>query len=63
MAEYPSYNDNIRSLWKKIAWNWYDIAVNRYGASGLNPPKLSDNDEILIKKTCYYSAVCVDLHP
>jgi len=53
---YANSSDNISSLWKKIAWNLYNFALNS-GASGLNPPSFNDNDVSLQKKIAYYTAV------
>lgn len=51
-----SFNDNDANLWKKIAWNFYNYAVNK-GISGLNPPSWNDNIDSLIKKSAYYTAI------
>lgn len=48
-------NDNDVALWLQIASDWYDIALG-VGAVGLTPPRAGDQDVILMKKICYYTA-------
>jgi hypothetical protein len=59
---YPKINDRDYDLWKAIAWNWYDYAVDA-GVTGLNPPSWNDRPFDLMKKTAYYTAASVDIHP
>ena len=54
-ASYPAPNDKPNDLWKRIAWNWYNLAVND-GVAGLNPPNWDDSIPSLMKKTAYYIA-------
>lgn len=61
-GQQPSINDCDANLWKKIANNWYNYAID-FGGTGLTPPSINDNIENLAKKTCYATAVLVDLKP
>ncbi len=51
----PSINDRDYDYWRKIAWNFYEIALDE-GVSGLEPPSWNDPQATLIKKTAYYTA-------
>jgi hypothetical protein len=61
-ASFPVWNDNARDLWRKIALNFYDVAID-LGAAGLTPPNWNDSIYDLEKKTAYFSAVIVQLKP
>jgi len=56
---YPSINDTKQVLWFKIAWNFYEWAVDN-GAVGLTPPTISDPIASLQKKAAYFSAVAAE---
>lgn len=58
---YPSPNDATpQNLWFKVAYNWYNWAVN-FGITGLRPPRWDDTEAELIKKAAYYTARMADL--
>jgi hypothetical protein len=58
----PSWNDNGRDLWRKIAANFYEYGLNE-GATDLNPPSWNDSIYDLEKKTAYITAKTVDVQP
>lgn len=58
----PSWNDDKRTLWLKIANNFYTYVVN-FGGSGVTPPSWNDSAYDLEKKAAYASAKAVDIHP
>jgi hypothetical protein len=55
MALYPAVNDALNDLWKKIAWNTYEMAVTA-GVTGLTPPNWNETTESLQRKCAYYTA-------
>jgi hypothetical protein len=55
MASYPSKNDRDYDLWKKIAWNYYYIAVNN--GHSVESPKINDGVFSLLKKIVNYTAL------
>lgn len=55
MASYPSKNDRDYDLWKKIAWNYYDIAVSN--GHNVEPPSINDREFDLMKKSVEYTAL------
>ncbi len=50
-----SINDSAQQLWFKIAWNFYDWAIDN-SISGLTPPRINEPVFSLQKKLVYYSA-------
>lgn len=61
-GSYPNGSDNKRALWLRIASNLYSYAVN-FGVTGLTPPSWNDSVNDLARKSAYYTAAAVDIHP
>lgn len=59
-GSYPDFNDRSYDLWKKIGWNFWEIANDR-GATGSRSPNWNDSEFDLLKKITYDSAKAADI--
>lgn len=62
MAQSVTQFDTDITLWKKVAINWYDYAINE-GVTGLTPPNWNEDKWSLLKKAVYYTARIAENSP